>query len=342
LLVVLGLVAGARYPVAVPAPPPLCAVTDARLEELSGLAARGGELFAVNDSDDGRLAVQVMDRTCAITRTITTAINPFDVEDLALAPDGTLWAADTGDNGKTRETVALHAVSPDGTARLYRLTYPDGKHDAEALLLDGSGIPHVVTKETIGSALVYRPVSELSENAPTPMEQVAQVSIRGTETPGGPLTNPVVTRLVTGGAMSPDGTVAALRTYTDAYLFPVPDGDLAKALEGDPVRVPLPDEPQGEAIAFDADGALLSASEFGKEGTSSQVRRVEGAAALAAAPAPAPTPTSSAEDEARAADPPAASAPASSEPTSPWLVVGGGAAALVLVGAFVRRSRRKG
>ncbi len=332
----LGLLATAGSASAEPAVVDVCTVTDQRLEELSGFASDGERWFAVNDSDNGRLQIQVLDRTCAITRTITTPNNPFDVEDLALAPDGTLWAADTGDNGKSRETIALHAVSPDGSARLHRLTYPDGKHDAEALLLDGSGIPHIITKETIGSALVYRPVSGLSEGAPTPMEQVARVSISGTDTAGGPLQNSVVTRLVTGGAMSRDGRVAALRTYTDAYLFPVPDGDLAKALEGDPVRVPLPGEPQGEAIAFDPDGTLLSASEFGNAGTSSTVRAVAGAAESAVPPAPAPTTTS--------ADAPVAgddTTPPAGDPASPWPVVGGGAVALVLVGALVRRSRRR-
>ncbi|MGM1064770.1 hypothetical protein, partial [Saccharothrix sp. Mg75] len=303
--------------------------------ELSGLAAGGAELFAVNDSDNGVLAVQVMDRECAITRTITTRINPFDVEDLALAPDGTLWAADTGDNGKTRETVALHAVSPNGSARLYRLTYPDGKHDAEALLIDGSGIPHIVTKETIGSALVYRPAGALDENAPTPLEQVARVSIAGTDTPGGPLANRVVSRLVTGAATSADGRVAALRTYTDAYLFPVPDGDLAKALEGDPVRVPLPDEPQGEAIALAPDGTLLSASEFGNAAASSTVRAVAGATALAVPPAPTTTEAPAPLDT--SAPPP----PAPTDDAPPWLVIGGGAVALVLIGGLVRRSRRR-
>jgi LPXTG-motif cell wall-anchored protein len=322
--------------VAEPAVVDVCAVTDPRLEELSGLASDGARLFAVNDSDNGALQVQVLDRTCAITRTITTPNNPFDVEDLALAPDGTLWAADTGDNGKTRETVALHAVSPDGSARLYRLTYPDGKHDAEALLIDGSGIPHIVTKETIGSALVYRPTSAMSEGAPTPLEQVARVSISTTDTPGGPLTNSVVTRLVTGGAMARDGRVAALRTYTDAYLFPVPDGDLAKALEGDPVRVPLAGEAQGEAIAFDPDGTLLSASEFGNAGTSSALRAVAGATALAVPPPP--TTTTTAADAPVAADD---TTPPTGDTRSPWPVVGGGAVALVLVGALVRRSRRR-
>ncbi|MEU4764451.1 hypothetical protein AB0H12_14430 [Actinosynnema sp. NPDC023794] len=337
LLVVLGLVMTAGSASAEPAVADVCAVTDQRLEELSGLASDGGQWFAVNDSDNGWLQVQVLDRTCAITRTITAPTNPFDVEDLALAPDGTLWAADTGDNGKSRETVALHAVSPDGSTRLYRLTYPDGKHDAEALLLDGSGIPHIVTKETIGSALVYRPASGLSEGAPTPMEQVARVSISSTDTAGGPFQNPVVTRVVTGGAMSRDGRVAALRTYTDAYLFAVPDGDLAKALESDPVRVPLAGEPQGEAIAFDPDGTLLSASEFGSAGASSTVRAVAGAAASAVPPAPTTTTDAPVTGDGTTATPPAAD-PQSS---SPWPVVGGGAVALVLVGALVRRSRRR-
>ena len=336
-LVALGLVLTAGSASAEPAVADVCAVTDQRLQELSGLASDGDRWFAVNDSDDGKLRIQVLGRDCAITRTITAPNNPFDVEDLALAPDGTLWAADTGDNGKSRETVALHAVSPDGSARLHRLTYPDGKHDAEALLLDGSGIPHIVTKETIGSALVYRPASGLSEGAPTPLEQVARVSISGTETTGGPLQNSVVTRLVTGGAMSRDGRVAALRTYTDAYLFAVPDGDLAKALESDPVRVPLADEPQGEAIAFDPDGTLLSASEFGNAATSSSVRAVAGAAALAVPAAPTTT------TDPEAADPEAtdSAAPPAGDTSSPWPVVGGGAVALVLVGALVRRSRRR-
>ncbi|RKT53345.1 hypothetical protein [Saccharothrix australiensis] len=334
-LLTLALTAGSAL--AEPAVVDVCRISDQRLQELSGLASDGERWYAVNDSDDGHVEIQVLDRTCAITRTIEAPANPFDVEDLALAPDGTLWLADTGDNGRSRETVALHAVAPDGTSRLYRLTYPDGKHDAEALLLDARGVPHVVTKESIGSPLVYRPKGDLDVGAPTPMEQVAKVRIRGTDTPGGPLQSSVVTRVVTGGAMSADGKVAALRTYTDAYLFPVPDGDLAKALESDPVRVPLPNEPQGEAIAFDPDGTLLSASEFGDRGTGSTVRAVANATALATPPPTTTTPP-----------PPPQGDPAAAPPTTdedrplPWGVIGAGAAALALTGLLVRRSRRRG
>jgi hypothetical protein len=319
--------AGPAVPVA------LCTVSDQRLEELSGLASDGDRLFAINDSDNGGIAVQVLNRGCEVQDTITAPVNPFDVEDLALAPDGKLWLSDTGDNNRSRETVALHVVSQDGSAALYRLTYPDGKHDAEALLLDGKGVPYVVTKEPIGSALVYRPTGPLVAGATTPMEQVATVAIAGTDTPGGPLQSSVVTRTVTGGAVSRDGTVVALRTYTDAYLFPVPNGDLVAALKSDPVRVPLPNEEQGEAIAFDADGTLLSASEFGKA-ASSEIRTVAGAAALAVPPPPS-TPPPAAPGETSAA-------PANATDDRPlWPVVGFGVVALVLIAAFVRRSRRR-
>lgn len=314
----------------------LCTVTDRRLEELSGFASDGDRWFAVNDSDEGGIAVQVLGRDCEVRDAITAPVNPFDVEDLALAPDGKLWLADTGDNGRSRATVALHVVSPDGAAALFRLTYPDGAHDAEAILLDRQGTPYVVTKEPIGSALVYRPTGPLNAAAPTPMEQVAQVSISGTDTPGGPLQSSVVTRTVTGGAVSHDGNVVALRTYTDAYLFPVRDGDLVAALTSDPVRVPLPNEAQGEAIAFDPDGTLLSASEFGKTGTSSAVRAVTGAAALAV---PAPPSTTSAPP---AAPGETAAAPQSEAPNRPvWPIFGFGVVVFVLIAAFVRRSRRR-
>lgn len=320
-----------------PAVTDVCTITARQLSELSGLASSGDELFAVNDSDNGRVEVRVLNRSCAVTRTVTAPANPYDVEDLALAADGSLWLADTGDNAKSRETVALHVIAPNGTSRLYRLTYPDGKHDAEALLLDGAGIPHIITKEPIGSALVYRPTAPLNPDAPTPMEQVARVSMRGTDTPGGPLESPVVTRVVTGAAMSHDGRVAALRTYTDAYLFPVLNGDLAKSLEADPVRVPLPNEPQGEAIAFDPDGTLLSASEFAQAATTSTLRAIPSATTLAAPPEPTTTPP----------PPPQADNAASPTPTPEdsgpplWPVIAAGAAALTLIWLSLRHSRRR-
>ena len=82
-------------------------------------------------------------------RTIDAGIDPYDVEDLARARDGTFWLADIGDNGLNRSTIAVERLRPDGSATLFRLTYPDGPHDAEALLLTPSGQLFIATKEPL-------------------------------------------------------------------------------------------------------------------------------------------------------------------------------------------------
>jgi hypothetical protein len=62
--------------------------------------------------------------------------------------------------------------------------------------------------------------------------------------------------------VSADGSRLALRTYTDAYVWPLAGSDVPGALAAAPVRVPLPESPQGEAISFSADGQhLVVASE---------------------------------------------------------------------------------
>lgn len=266
------------------APANVCTMSDKRLGELSGLAADADHWYAVNDGGT-RAVVYVLNRKCQVEKAISNALDPYDVEDLARAPDGTFWLSDTGDNNKNRSTVALIALTPAGKATLYRLTYPDGAHDTEALLLDRSNVPYLITKTTLGTAEVYRPSGALVSPGPTPLEHVGSVRLSPTDTPGGPVPGFVGSMLVTGAASTLDGSVVALRTYTDAYLFAVPDGNLAAALGREPVRVPLPNEQQGEAIAFEPDGSLVS----GSEGVGQPLRIVSGAAALVS-PKPAAAP----------------------------------------------------
>jgi hypothetical protein len=275
-------------PVAPHPPTSLCTVTDPRLAELSGLVTDGGDRrWAIVDG--GRRArVFELAPDCSVRGVLTGSADPYDVEDLARAPDGTFWLADTGDNRRARDTVALITLTPGGAAAVHRLRYPDGPHDAEAVLLGRDGVPLIVTKDPIAPARVYRPERPIvpgSKDAdPIPLRRVAEVSLPASDTVGGPI-GAFGTRTVTGGATTADGRVVALRTYTDAWLFAAPDGDLVAALRGAPVRVPLPGEPQGEAIAFDGRGGLLSGSEA-RHGVRGALRVVPGAAALVT-PAPA-------------------------------------------------------
>ncbi|WP_072802023.1 hypothetical protein [Rhodococcoides yunnanense] len=256
-----------------------CTPTDPGLEELSGLTMVGGVLYGIGDSGtDHRVAA--LDSSCAVSRWLDVPVDPYDVEDLG-SHGGRLWLSDTGDNLRRRDTVALTRMDPQsGEGELHRLVYPDGPHDAETILIEPGGRPVIVSKEPTGISGVYVPagdetVDQLASPGPTPLRHVGDLSFERTDTVGGP---PFITGsiLATGGAVSADGSVAAVRTYNDVYLFPVRDGDVAGALAagalaagastaesstGDAVVVALPAQPQGEAVAFDDAGNLLVASE---------------------------------------------------------------------------------
>ena len=308
------------------APATQCEIGDPRLPEISGLATAGPSLLAMNDGGS-RAEVFVLDAGCAVGEVRSAPVDPYDPEDLALAADGTLWVADIGDNRLDRGTVALIGLRPDGSTSLTRLSYPDGPHDAEALLLAPDGTPYLVTKEVLGASAVYRPDAPLADGATVPMSKVADLGFTLTGTPGGPVGR-AGQLLVTGGAVSADGQRLALRTYTDAYVWPLSGSDVAGALRGTPVRVALPEAPQGEAISFAANSRdLLVAG----EGLPSVVTVV-----------PADTVAAGATDGAPA-DPSAATAPAAdgSAPVSPItaaLIAASVATVVVWVGGKLRRS----
>ncbi|MGV9296447.1 hypothetical protein [Amycolatopsis sp. NPDC003676] len=321
------MLAGAVPAVAAPAPSPetLCQVTDKRLNELSGLVSDGEHWYAINDGGT-KVQVFVLDRKCQVKDVLTDPTDPYDVEDLARGKDGTLWLSDTGDNRAKRETVALLELKPSGGAAVvHRLTYPDGPHDTEALVLDQSGTPFLVTKDLLGTSKVYKPSGPLATPGPTKLEQVGTLRVRSTDTPGGPVGS-FGSALITGGATSADGKVIALRTYTDAYLYAAPDGDVAAALQREPVRIPLPNEKQGEAIAFEPDGTLLSAS----EGVGEPVRAIKNATALVTAKAPAPKPGGAATPQ-----------PAAEDAGSFPLIPAAGVAAVVVLAAWFLLARKR-
>jgi len=186
--------------------------------------------------------------------------------------------ADIGDNDSIRRTVALWRIPPDGGPPvIYRLTYPDGAHDAEALLFAADGTPVIVTKELASVSGVYQ-----AERAPepdtadgVPLRRVGDFRPVLTGDPAD-LTR-IAQVLVTGAAVSPDRTRVALRTYTAAYEWDVPDGDVVKAITtGTPRITQLPDDPQGEGLSYTVDGqAFLTCSD---ESGPSELRRYARAA----------------------------------------------------------------
>jgi hypothetical protein len=259
----------APLPAARTAGSPLCTITDHRATELSGLVATPSGYIAINDGQPDPAAIQIfyLDLRCGVVKTVHYPTPARDPEDLAVAPDGTLWVADTGDNitsDSRRQTVALWRVpAAGGTPVIYRLRYPDGPHDAESLLFGADGMPVIVTKELDRRSGLYRPTAALVPNTADGalMRRVGEFTpaSTGENNPFGPIGE----ILVTGAATTPDRHRIALRTYSAAYEWDAPDGDVVKAITTTQPRVTaLPDEPQGESVAYTPDGsAFLTVSD---------------------------------------------------------------------------------
>lgn len=291
-LAVLGAVTILVAPDAVPAaaapaaPVTRCVLTDPRLDEVSGMAVTPAGPAVVDDSGNATV-VYTLAPNCSVASARSVGVSGRDVEDLARSADGTLWLADIGDDDRRRTTIALIRLPVRGSASVRRLVYPDGPHDAETLLLPPDGRPVIVTKDLGGRSGVYATDAPPTGSSPTPLRHVDELVVPLSGSDGGPA-GPFGRGLITGGALSADGRVVAVRTYTDAWLYRV-HGDTASAdavvaaLRGTPADVPLAGEPQGEAVAFTAEGTLLSAGESRSSragGGTAFLRAVPGATAL--------------------------------------------------------------
>src|SRR5262249_28082449 len=159
-----------------------------------------------------------------------------------------------GDPDGGRSSIALWKLPPNsGTATIYRMSYPDAAKDAQAMLVGPGDAPIVIT--THGG--IYTPTGPLKaeQSAPgVPMKKASQLTLTPTDTPN-PL-GVVGTTTVSGAAQSPDGTKVVIRTFSDAYEWDVAKGaDIVTAITtGTPRRTPLPNESDGEAIAYSPDG----------------------------------------------------------------------------------------
>ena len=195
----------------------------------------------------------------------------IDWEDIA-ADGTTLYVADTGDNQRARTEIfvyritepALTATSAD--AEKITLRYPDGAHDAEALMVDPVGKQLVVvTKEAAGTSHVF--TTPLA--APGPLQEQTTLSLG-------------IGQLVTAGDISATGDTIVLRTYTDVWVWNRPAGEpIATTFGREPCGAPAPREGQGEALALLPTGDRYVTS---SEGVGSPLWQVMAGADAPAAP----------------------------------------------------------
>lgn len=262
-----------------------------RLVESSGVAvshAYPGVLWTHNDSGDGPYLYATDLRGTDRGWLLVPGAQAIDWEDMSLGPcplpfvlqprprvDATtcVYLGDTGDNLEARPFVTLYAIPEPqpserasdtlGTTRapaILRLRYPDGPHDVEAIYVSPRDTAvYLVSKGAKrGSAIRLYRVDRRSWTDTTSDVAVATLvqtlDIRPNSEAG---------RVVTGGAIRPDGRIVALRTYGEIYLFyPGVGGRLVPARER-PCDIAGLDI-GGEAIDFLSDTTFVLTSEAGR------------------------------------------------------------------------------
>ncbi len=267
-------------------------ISSGDLIETSGIASsriKDTIFWAHNDSGDTARVIALGRETDSEGRRharqhaayTLTGVEAIDWEDMAIGPGpdedtSYLYLADIGDNAAQRPEVMVYRMlepkvteQPDtptaqDVAEFDKLTlrYPDHSHDAETLMVDPiNGDLLIVTKElTAPESTVFRAPASVAPGEPYTLEQVGQIdfkSLPSAVTP--PADAPVLVAgvpfLPTGGDISPDGSLIAIRTYGTVWVWSRAEGtSIADALAGAPCEAPSAIEQQGEAIAFDADG----------------------------------------------------------------------------------------
>ncbi len=232
-----------------------------RVREASGLAAsrkNAGILWTHNDSDS-RARIFALDSTGKhVAEFVLPGVRCRDWEDIAVAPgpvagESYLYIGDIGDNlgrydvkyiYRIPEPVLGAASGPisgnlEGVETI-AFRFPDGKRDAETLMVDPLTRDIYVVSKRESRVRVYRAAFPQQTEGITILEHVGEVG----------LTN------VVAGDISGSGLEILLKTYDHVYYWRrSAEMSLPQALASQPVALPYILEPQGEAICWDIGGA---------------------------------------------------------------------------------------
>lgn len=243
-------------------------VDDAGLNELSGIVTSriDSDAYWVHEDSGNTPVLTSIDKWGATQAVYTLPGAWSDFEDVSVQVDpatgvSTLFMGDIGNNGHDRGEIAVWiAEEPDPHVDgaldpvLMALTYPNGRSlDSETLLVDPLTLDlFIVSKEYDGPISLFVKRAPHVGEGPFELEDLGELPFEMT---------------ATGGDVSSDGTRIVIRDYSPTALVWNRDGyrPLEDALFEGPCEIEIENEPQGEAIAFTADGGIVTVSEGTQE-----------------------------------------------------------------------------
>lgn len=250
---------------------------DKRIAESSGLALgmRDPSIFWTHNDSGGEPCVFAIDRsgkTRAKVR-VRDAAN-FDWEDIAAGKDEqgvqSLFIGDIGDNLFIRSTIQVYQIpepeiNPPGkpveevetaAPQIWRANYPDGKRNAESLLLHPQTHRlYILTKSDDGKCALYAFPQPLQPKVSMVLEKVTDLVFPQLIRAG---KRPHDNCMTTGASFAPDGSRLVVATYSSLYEWLLPKGKtLAEALKLPPVRIEPDLLRQMEGVCYDSDSRTL-------------------------------------------------------------------------------------
>ena len=268
-----------KHPTDIYGPPRITGQLKAReINESSGLVASAspGIYWTHNDSGDGPFLYAIDEKGESRGVWRVAGADASDWEDIAAGPGPDprkryLYVGDIGDNDTNRSEVVVYRI-PEPTiaasdsrssktrprvtepAEAFKLRYPDGKHDAEALMVHPiTGDFYIVSKIPFANPSVYKASAPLNTGRIIILARKTELNVPS-----------VLGGLITGGDISPDGRRVALCDYLQGYELLLPDGDpnFDDIWKQTFNKIDLGRRKQGESIAYRLDGrALLATSE---------------------------------------------------------------------------------
>jgi hypothetical protein len=240
------------------------------IPEASGLAASirtPGIFWTMNDSRDPLVyAIDSTGATRGQVRIAGAKTRNWEALGVATCRAGScLYIGDIGDNSADRKSITVYRVpepapgdSVSEEAQAFHATYPNGAQDAEAMVVTERREVFIITKGETGNIAVYRFPSRTARNGVTvELERVSKIEGRGARRRD----------MITDAALSPDGSLAAMRSKRELFLY-----DAKELLTGKTVEPfwteDLTDlgEPQGEGVAFGPGHSIYLAGEGGAKG----------------------------------------------------------------------------
>lgn len=245
--------------------------------EVSGVAAShrtAGVYYVVGDEPGTDEVVAVRDDGTLVARIGVDGMSAENAEALAVGTCGPrdsnscVFVGDIGDHVGRRDVVVyrfpepdLSAPPPEVGADALRYRYPDAPTDAEALIVDDTGRPLIVSKAAFDQASATTGPTRLYRGDPGGgvLELLGEIDL---PTPDRPVLTGIAGNVVT-DASSTDGQVLLL-TYDQVIEYHAPQAaaELGGFHEWPHHRVPAPAQIQSEAVAYRHDCGYLTISEL--------------------------------------------------------------------------------